>query len=93
MGTIVVYPKSAAEAAEIRAFLLARHIRLEELEPEDFAEQMYPCETDDEIRQSLREAVAEYHAMQRGDIPRGKDLREILKEMQAEQLAEKLAVA
>ena len=45
------------------------------------------CETDEEILQGFREAVEEYHAMQRGEIPKGQDLRDILKEMKAERLA------
>jgi predicted metalloprotease len=76
MGTILVYPKTAAEAAEIRAFLMARHIRLEELEP---------AETKEEALAGLREAVQEVKAMMRGEI-KGQDFWEMLAELKAEQL-------
>lgn len=81
MGTLLVYPKTAAEAAEIRAFLEARHIRLEELEPP---------ETKAEALAGLRASVAEVKAMIRGELPKGKDLRAILNEMQAEQASNQL---
>ncbi len=84
MGTILVYPSSTAEAAEVKAYLSARHIRIEELEPD---------ETDAEILESLRESEQEVKAMMRGDIPKGKDLREILKEMKAERQNGQLATA
>lgn len=83
MGTIVVYPSSAAEAAEIRAYLAAKHIRIEELEAD---------ETDAEILDGLRESVQEVKAMIRGEL-QGQDFWEMLKDLKAEQSPRQLATA
>lgn len=77
MGTITVYPASAAEAAEIKAYLASKHIRIEE---EEF-------ETDEEILAGLRESVQELNAILRGELRNEQSWKDMLNEVENEQLA------
>lgn len=77
MGTITVYPASAAEAAEIKAYLASKHIRIEE---EDL-------ETDEEILDGLRESVQELNAILRGELRNEQSWEDMLNEVENEQLA------
>jgi hypothetical protein len=77
MGTITVYPASAAEAAEIKAYVASKHIRIEE---EDL-------ETDEEILDGLRESVQELNAILRGEGRNEQSWQDMLNEVENEQLA------
>jgi hypothetical protein len=77
MGTITVYPANAAEAAEIKAYLASKHIRIEE---EDL-------ETDEEILDGLRESVQELNAILRGELRNEQSWEDMLNEVENEQLA------
>jgi hypothetical protein len=75
MGTIIVYPSSAAEAAEVRAYLASKHIRIEE------------AETDEEILEGLRESVQELNAVLRGQSRNKQSWEEMLNEVENERVA------
>lgn len=76
MGTITVYPSSAAEAALVKAFLAAKHIRSVE---EDI-------ETDAEILDGLRASVQELNAILRGEKHNEQSWEDMLSEVENERL-------
>jgi hypothetical protein len=77
MGTITIYPASAAEAAEIKAYLASRHIRIEEDD----------SETDAQILDGLHESVQELNAILRGQSHNEQSWEAMLTEVENERLA------
>jgi hypothetical protein len=75
MGTITVYPSSAAEAAEIKAYLASKQVRIEE------------HETDKEILDGLHESVQELNAILRGQSRNEQSWEDMLNEVENERLA------